>query len=68
LWADGTYRQRVSARASEKFKRDREDEYDPIFLPEVKPGVENRIAQLAVERVVTEPLLAVEIAGEFCSW
>jgi hypothetical protein len=59
----------VSARATEKFKRDRKDEYDHVVLTEEKSGVENRIAQLAVEGVVTEPLLAVEIGGEeLCSW
>ena len=43
----------MSARARFEFNQDREDEYDPVILPEIEPGVRGRNAQSAVERLVT---------------
>ena len=50
-------------------KRDSGDEHSPVVLPEVEPEVRDSIAQSAVEGLVTEPMLSIEIGGEeFCSW
>jgi hypothetical protein len=46
------------------FKRDREDEHDPVVVPEVKPPESRQVAPSATEGVVTEPLLTIEIRGE----
>jgi len=53
----------VSARAK-RVKRDRECEFDPDALPEIKPRHTDRIALSTVKGLVTEPLLTVEIEGK----
>ena len=58
----------MSARAKEKFKRDREDENDPAVQPEVKPHKEEEqgdcTALSVAKGCVTEPVLTLEIGGK----
>jgi hypothetical protein len=52
------------ARAKKEFKRDREDDDDPVVQPEVEPYTRDGCtAQSAVQGVVTGPLLTLEIEG-----
>lgn len=46
-------------------KRDREDELDPVILPEVKPPRDSLVAPSASIRLMAGPLLTAEIEGEF---
>ena len=55
----------MSTRAKRKFKWDREDENDPVVLPELKPYTEGGCTTLSVDKgFVTEPVLTLEIEGE----
>ena len=58
----------MSTRATRKFKRDREDENDPVVQPELKPYMEvskGGCTALSVAKgLVTEPVLTLEIEGE----
>ena len=54
----------MSSRAKKKFKRDREDENNPVVQPEVKPKTESCTALSVAKGLVTGPVLTVEIEGE----
>ena len=54
----------MSSRAKEKFKRDREDENDPVVQPEVEPDTKVCTALSVVKGLVTQPVLTIEIGGE----
>jgi hypothetical protein len=54
----------LSSREEKEFKRDREDESDPVVQPEVRPNVESCTALSAAKGLVTGPVLTVEIGGE----
>ena len=58
----------MSARAKREFKRDREDENDPVVQPELEPYIElvrGGCTALSVAMgLVTEPVLTLEIEGE----
>jgi hypothetical protein len=59
-----TCSEELSARAKERFKRDREDDDDPVVQPEVEPYTrEGCTAQSVVKGIVTGPMLTVEIEG-----
>ena len=47
-----------------EFKRDREDENDPVVQPEIKPATEGCTALSVVKGLVTEPVLTIETGGE----
>jgi hypothetical protein len=54
----------LSSRAKEEFKLDREEEFDPAVLPEVKPYTRGCTALSVVKGLVTESILSVNIRGE----
>jgi hypothetical protein len=54
----------LSSRAKEKFKRDREDENDPVVQPELRSDARDCTALSAAEGLVTEPMLTVARGGE----
>ena len=67
--AAGTYSQELSTRAKRTFKRDKEDENDPVLLPEVKPYTEGGCTALSVIKgLVTEPVMTLEIEGDECEF
>jgi len=59
----------LSTRAKRKFKRDKEDENDPVVLPELKPYTKGGCTTLSVIKgLVTEPVQTLEIEGEDCEF
>jgi len=54
----------LSSRAKEKFKRDRENENNPVVQPKINPNMEGCTALSVVKGLVTEPVLTIEIEGE----
>jgi len=62
--AGGTHSQKLSSRASKRFKWDREDETNPVVQPEVEPDSEGCTALSVAKGLVTEPVLTNEIEGE----
>jgi len=47
-----------------EFKRDREDEIDPVVQPEIKPHTGGCFALSVAKGLVTEPVLTIEIGGK----
>jgi len=47
-----------------EFKRDREDEIDPVVQPEIKPHTGGFTALSVAKGLVREPVLTIEIGGE----
>jgi hypothetical protein len=54
----------MSSRAREAFKRDREDENDPVVQPELKPYAGGCTAPSVAKGLVTGRRLTIEIEGE----
>jgi len=54
----------LSSRVEKKFKRDREDENNPVFQPEVEHDTKIFTALWVAKGFVTEPVLTIEIGGE----